>query len=348
MKTRYPVLDVIKGIAIFLVVMGHVMAMCIRGIDRAPLFKFIGEIHMPLFFFVSGFLAMRRKDDGTVILPRAGQRALRLLLPMIAVSSLWVLWFPLSGLESPLAPGFGGLWADEWKNGYWFTPVLYEITLVFIPAALLLNRLRGLWAQTAVMAAFWGLLVLAAELLPPAWTAAGSLSLAARFFPVFAAGAIAADRRSAFMSFCGRSGVQTAAILGSALLLAYTGWYWRYPAIPEYILAPARTLLHIFLAVVAVGTLSPWAETGSKAVRLWSFLGHKSLAIYLLHYFFLFPMGFARPVLEATDLAIVPVAAIAAAVTVLIIAAVLAADYIISFSAPLALLLTGAKIRKNS
>lgn len=42
MKQRYAVLDVMKGVAIFLVVMGHVLTMCIREIDRASLFKFIG------------------------------------------------------------------------------------------------------------------------------------------------------------------------------------------------------------------------------------------------------------------------------------------------------------------
>lgn len=41
--------DVLKGIAIYLVVMGHVLTMCIRDIDSAVLFKLVGEIHMPIF-----------------------------------------------------------------------------------------------------------------------------------------------------------------------------------------------------------------------------------------------------------------------------------------------------------
>ena len=47
---RQPLPDLLKGIAIFMVVMGHVLTMCIRGIDSAALFKIIGEVHMPLFF----------------------------------------------------------------------------------------------------------------------------------------------------------------------------------------------------------------------------------------------------------------------------------------------------------
>lgn len=343
MKERYPVLDVMKGVAIFLVVAGHVLAMCIRGIDRAPLFKFIGEIHMPLFFFVSGFLTLRRGKDGGIVMPGLGQRAVRLLLPMVAVSSLWVLWFPLSGLESPLPEGFAGLWGDEWKNGYWFTPVLFVITVLYIPSALLLSRLSGLWSRIAAIAAVWCVLAFAVDLLPPTWISAASLSLVVRFYPVFMAGAVAADCRAAFTAFCGRSSTQTVALAASALLISYVGWYWRYPAIPAWCLDVARPLLHIALAVLAFGVMSPWAARDTATVRMWSFLGRKSLAIYLLHYFFLFPAGGLRPLLESTELAIVPTAVVAAAVAAAIVAVVLIIDYVISFSAPLALLLTGAR-----
>ena len=110
-----------------MVVMGHVLTMCIRGIDSAALFKIIGEVHMPLFFFISGYLGFRRLPAGTVSRPPLGRRALRLLLPMLAVSTLWIYYFPVSGIESPLPQGWGGLWGDMWKNGYWFTLVLLSL-----------------------------------------------------------------------------------------------------------------------------------------------------------------------------------------------------------------------------
>lgn len=55
MSSQLTYFDVLKGIAIFLVVMGHVIVFCVRGIDATPHFKFIGSIHMPLFFFISGY-----------------------------------------------------------------------------------------------------------------------------------------------------------------------------------------------------------------------------------------------------------------------------------------------------
>ncbi len=346
MKKHLPLLDLMKGIAIFLVVTGHVLTMCVRDIDRASLFKFIGEVHMPLFFFVSGFLSMRRGSDGVVSRPSLGSRAVRLLVPMVAVSTLWIYWFPNSGLESPLEPGWSGLWGSMWKNGYWFTLVLFEITVLYVPATYALSRLRGVLGQVVFSVGYSALIFVLAGLLPAAVAEATSLPLAAMFLPPFLAGAIAADRREAFLSWSRTSAVQTVSIPAAALLMGYVCWYWRYPAVPEWALPVGRSALHIALAIVAAGVLGRWSESGTRAVRLWCFLGRKSLAIYLLHYFFLFPLGFVRPWLEATDLAIVPLAALSGAVAAAVICAVLVADYILSFSKPLALLLTGSKPTK--
>ena len=131
MKPRLHYFDMLKGIAIFMVVMGHVLTMCVREIDRAAIFKFIGEVHMPLFFFISGWMAMRLGEGGNVATPSLLPRAKRLLLPMLGASTLWLYYFPLSGLESPLVSTWEGLWSNEWKNGYWFTLVLFEIFAVY-------------------------------------------------------------------------------------------------------------------------------------------------------------------------------------------------------------------------
>lgn len=43
-KPRMHYMDLLKGIAIFMVVMGHVLTICIRDIDAATIFKIIGEV----------------------------------------------------------------------------------------------------------------------------------------------------------------------------------------------------------------------------------------------------------------------------------------------------------------
>ena len=55
MKERIRYFDVIKGMAIYAVVMGHVMVYGAKGLNQAWLMTVIGLTHMPLFFFISGW-----------------------------------------------------------------------------------------------------------------------------------------------------------------------------------------------------------------------------------------------------------------------------------------------------
>lgn len=56
--------DILKGFAIFLVVIGHLMQVSMLDYDHNILWRFIYSFHMPLFFFISGFLSFYSKTDG--------------------------------------------------------------------------------------------------------------------------------------------------------------------------------------------------------------------------------------------------------------------------------------------
>ena len=66
-KQRIEYFDLLKGIAIFMVVMGHALTMCVRGLDAAFLFKLIGQVHMPVFFFISGYLTYKANTDSITL-----------------------------------------------------------------------------------------------------------------------------------------------------------------------------------------------------------------------------------------------------------------------------------------
>ena len=56
MKSRIDYIDRLKGMAIFLVVIGHVYRMAFnQGEDIT--YKWISSFHMPLFMFLSGLVA---------------------------------------------------------------------------------------------------------------------------------------------------------------------------------------------------------------------------------------------------------------------------------------------------
>lgn len=343
--------DMLKGIAIFMVVAGHVLTMCIRGIDRAVLFKFIGEMHMPLFFFISGWLTMKVLPDGSLKVPSFFRRARQLLLPMLVVSSIWICYFPHSGLESPLDSTWSGLWADVWKNGYWFTLVLFEIILIYGCMCPLMKVCRTSVAGLGAIMAVWALLgAIDSYVLPSDVSAMLSFELVVRFAPVFLFGALAARHRGGFDRAVSSSWTVTVAVAVGGALLYYVCWPWEFPSVPAICHDIARTLLHVAVAIVAISVVRPWsseaysseAVTPHRWARMWSFVGSNSLAIYLLHYFFLFPMGLVRPVVEQMNLGFVPLLVFCSFWAAAIIAVTLGVNCVIKRSRWLSMLLTGA------
>ena len=55
MKQRLEYIDILRGFAIFLVVLGHVLEHA--GLKNGFLFHFIYSFHMPLFICISGFVS---------------------------------------------------------------------------------------------------------------------------------------------------------------------------------------------------------------------------------------------------------------------------------------------------
>lgn len=55
MNNRIQYIDRLKGMAILLVVIGHLMAFCTGG-ERNPIYEVICSFHMPLFMFLSGLV----------------------------------------------------------------------------------------------------------------------------------------------------------------------------------------------------------------------------------------------------------------------------------------------------
>lgn len=352
-KPRLRYFDMLKGVAIFIVVMGHIITMCVREVDRAFLFKFVEQLHMPLFFFISGWFAYR-VTDGRLTVPKLGTRLLRLLLPMVVVSSLWVIYFPHSGLQSPLDSTFSGLWNDTYKNGYWFTMVLFEIFVLYAATVPLLRVLRSTLAQTVAVVAECALLWwLYFSVIPAHVSAWLSLGLLVSFYPAFMFGVLARSRRDDFMArVVHSSGWQTAAMLIFATTMYVVCWPWEF-ALDGWCLTAVSTILHLCLAVIALAVFERWAdaafapESSSVSRRIasvWEYLGKQSLGIYLLHYFFLFPMGDVfRSALLGVNVSFVPMLVFSAFWTVCVIAVVLGVMYVLSFSRPLNLIITGTK-----
>lgn len=94
LKKRIPELDFIKGIAIFLVVTGHVISQVWNTspeiYENSILFRFCYSFHMPLFVFISGYICrMTIKNTGQWLLKRLRRIGIPYLL-MTAIVSIWL------------------------------------------------------------------------------------------------------------------------------------------------------------------------------------------------------------------------------------------------------------------
>ncbi len=144
MSKRLDSLDIAKGIAIFLVVMGHAALVFDTPWWRVAIYSF----HMPLFFLVSGAVAGRARDGWG---PFVKKNVLTLLVPYF----IWALVYLPFKFES-LPWIFYASWAALDRVGtntaLWFLPSLFCARLLMEAVMRLVKRI-GLPEQLSVLLA---------------------------------------------------------------------------------------------------------------------------------------------------------------------------------------------------
>lgn len=355
-KKRIVYFDLLKGTAIFLVVMGHVLTMCIRGVDAAFLFKFIGQVHMPVFFFISGYMTYKATETGGWTRPNLGKRFLQLIVPFVVMSALWVWYFPHSHLESPLHDNLPDLYQSYWKDGYWFTLCLMQMCIVYWPLSVVMSRIKRLCTQLAIIVVFYaGLVALSINFaneeanIDPA-----GVGLLARFFPVFMMGVLAHHYRESFYRLWHCELYRFVALVLGAVTFYAVVYPWDMPWLPAWAEFVTIPLFHLCLMVVALSLIEPWSnrEYGdsccpSIVARFFNYIGNESLGLYLCHYFFLFPLTMLRQPVIDMGLATLPLVVISAIVALCIVGITLLAMRLIKCSNILSFLMLGKPLKKK-
>lgn len=345
-KQRLHHFDVIKGIAILIVVMGHVMIFGIHDIDKAFIFKLTGKLHMPLFFFISGYFSYKLIEH-KIIKPNIISRFKQLIIPFICVSTLWLYYFPHSEIESPLNSTWQGLYTDQWKNGYWFTLCLFELILIYYILTPIFNQIKNtLWQVTIILAIYLSIGI---------YTRIGnyninsylSLFLVFEYMPIFFIGIYSKKYNDLFNRIITNNiSISISLIIGS-LLIYYLCYFWEFPQIPFIFIEVIRSISHIAVIIVAFAVIKPWcekefaAENPSKIITGLQYIGKESLSIYLLHYFFLFPMTSLRQPMIDMGLGFVPLFVVSLFTSIAVIFITLGVSHIISKSKLLSTMLLG-------
>lgn len=146
MKERNQALDILKGFAIILVVIGHI------GSDWPLLIKWIYSFHMPLFFSISGFIEASKYDSNKDV-------GIKRYIIHKSKSILWtyMIWAAIYTAATALvcikrgdwsllfrtlfSRGLGIVIADNSIGAIWFLLVLYEVEVV----SFVLKKLEKEW-----------------------------------------------------------------------------------------------------------------------------------------------------------------------------------------------------------
>lgn len=119
MKQRIEWLDVMKGIAIILVILGHILNN--MNLFLHPVNQWLHLFHMPFFFILSGFLATKTSSKGLV--ENIKNKFISLIIPFITGGFFFSL--TMSSLNNYIF--------DLHHCGYWFLFSLFTCWIIFLP-----------------------------------------------------------------------------------------------------------------------------------------------------------------------------------------------------------------------
>lgn len=140
MKQRIEYFDQMKGIAILLVVFGHIMQFSL-GIPKSSLVDMLGLFHMPVFFFTSGYFTYRGALSHKEMAKRCINRTRTLFIPYFIFVCIWAIYAKQDVLN---LFAIGG-------DRYWFLNALFVVSVIYMLYGLLLEKVTNKYLYTLLL-----------------------------------------------------------------------------------------------------------------------------------------------------------------------------------------------------
>ena len=141
MQIRYRYIDRLKGIAILLVVLGHILVFSTHSAQFTTISKYIGSMHMQLFMFVSGFVGFRMIEkpykNG---IAKVLRRIPKYVWPMYVVGWLLAIFLMLMFMNKDNVAVNMTLASAYWGNWYWYLKTLSIFTVMSLPVMIYKNK----------------------------------------------------------------------------------------------------------------------------------------------------------------------------------------------------------------
>lgn len=356
-------IDALRGFVMLLVVFQHVHSICFH--ITTPISLFFVTFRMPLFFFISGFIAHRLKaitnfgDYRSLMLKKTRVQALPTIVFGLLFTVMGLQAVP-GDLSSYLAahpqPDYVDMaqhfFLSAWKHGYWFTWTLLGIFLIYFTVNYLLRRMPRRWVYIVLSVISLALFIYSPINSWPALDCSGWLGFfsfrhVAHYFQFFVAGNIVACYWQPVLRWLKNqyhSAIVILLFLGISIALRFNATMCLPQGDVTHWVVIFLNLLQqycgIFTMVLLFCTYESAFSQQKVVGRTLQFVGRRTLDIYLIHYFFLPEMSVAGQYLESNML-LTTLAAVGLAVV--IVALSLAVSSLLRCSPFLAHYLFGAK-----
>lgn len=278
MRNKY--IDVLKGILILFVVFYHIL-WCGVGYKSSPTAVLFHTTCMQAFFFVSGYLSFKviKKHEQKIYIRKSiGKKAKNVLVPTILMF-LFSIWFFNLDIVEWLNVGF--------KNGYWFTYVLFVFYVLLYIVVLPLQKEMQHYRDIVVLLGSLVLMVGSAfteRMLGTPITNLLSLKLIFYYWFYFIAGYYWKKYSDRIEVLINKNIVRTLIILVAIIPL-----HLLQDSAYKYLLECIVSISRVAVVFTLVTQSSYMGEEHLITNQLAKF-GRHSLEIYFLHFYFIFGM----------------------------------------------------------
>ena len=272
-KKRIAYLDAIKCLAILIVLDLHVLKRC--GVEHYDVLssQMLYAPVMPLFFFVSGFLAYKQSITVKGFWNNISRKFAFLVIPAV----VFRVGMDLMDHKSLLR------FITEGMHGYWFTIVLFETFLIYYLIMLVIKNERLRIGLLLVLSlAGVGMLALDRDFGPAIF----DLRRVTKFFQFFVLGTLAMKYRPKYETLMNNE-IMKAALLVLYFVVLFSLTYDTSPVLHHFLRDVALRYFATFAILSYFVCHADGIQRESKINSLIIYIGKNSLVIYLLHYFFL-------------------------------------------------------------
>lgn len=285
---RLEYLDALRGFAMLLVVFVHVEIFGFFEFSHTTfLGKLFSAIHLPTFFFISGFCMYR--PNAVYGISHLYKDVLRLIVPAALVGVLYTYLIIHEDISYFLS--------NSMKAGYWFTISLFEILLIYrLIYCLSKNRDTMFVILLILAAAVLYLFKLPLKIIPQAEIIANYLCLhqTCSYFLYFAMGILVSINKERVAILLSKSLIPSIILLifivSSYLMFSYftsvelNGFVEKIiETLGETVVGVSGVLLLYMFFVHYKSNFNSDSLFGKSLI----IIGNNTLAIYLLHYFLL-------------------------------------------------------------